>query len=79
MATASMTRARQTELGITEAIWMHSGGGKHPRPSHLAAGKSKTKYDVKVGWYDPDVGKNIFPGELPNCRCVSRAVVKGFG
>jgi uncharacterized protein with gpF-like domain len=78
MATASMTRARQAELGITEAIWMHSGGGKHPRPTHLAAGKSKTKYDVKVGWYDPDVGKNIFPGELPNCRCVSRAVVKGF-
>lgn len=78
LATASMTRARQTELGITEAIWMHSGGGKHPRPSHLAAGKSKTKYDVKVGWYDPAVGKNIFPGELPNCRCVSRAVVKGF-
>jgi uncharacterized protein with gpF-like domain len=78
MATASMTRARQTELGITEAIWMHSGGGKHPRPTHLAAGKSKTKYDVKVGWYDSAAGKNIFPGELPNCRCVSRAVVKGF-
>src|SRR5258708_40187860 len=37
LATASMTRARQVELGITEAIWMHSGGGKHPRPSHLKA------------------------------------------
>ena len=79
LATASMTReSRQTELGITEAIWTHSGGGKHPRPSHLAAGRSKTKYDVKTGWYDPEVGKNIWPGELPNCRCVSRAVVKGF-
>jgi uncharacterized protein with gpF-like domain len=78
LATAALTRSRQVELGITEAIWMHSGGGKEPRPSHLAAGRSKTKYDVKVGWYDPDVGKNIFPGELPNCRCVSRAVVKGF-
>ena len=76
LATASMTRARQTELGITEAIWTHSGGGKHPRPSHLAAGRSKTKYDVKTGWYDPDAGKNIWPGELPNCRCVARAVVK---
>lgn len=78
MATAAMTRARQQEVGITEAIWMHSGGGKHPRPTHLAAGRAKTKYDVKVGWLDPDVGKNIFPGELPNCRCVARAVVKGF-
>lgn len=78
LATAALTRSRQVELGITEAIWMHSGGGKEPRKSHLAAGRSKTKYDVKVGWYDPEVGKNIFPGELPNCRCVSLAVVKGF-
>lgn len=77
-ATAAITRARQVDLGITEALWVHSGGGKHPRPTHLAAGRAKTKYDVKTGWYDPAVGKNIFPGELPNCRCVSRAVVKGF-
>lgn len=78
MATASMTRARQVELGISEAIWVHSGGGKHPRPTHLAAGRDKTKYDTSKGWLDPAVGKNIFPGELPNCKCVSRAVVKGF-
>lgn len=78
LATASMTRARQVELGIAEAIWMHSGGGKHPRPTHLAAGRDKTKYDTSKGWFDPAVGKNIFPGELPNCRCVSRAVVRGF-
>ncbi len=78
LATASMTRARQVELGITEAIWMHSGGGKPPRPSHLKAGKDRAKYDTSKGWLDPEVGKLIFPGELPNCRCVSRSVVKGF-
>lgn len=78
LATASMTRARQVELGITEAVWMHSGAGKHPRPSHVKAGRDKIKYDTSKGWFDPEVGKNIFPGELPNCRCVSRAVVKGF-
>jgi uncharacterized protein with gpF-like domain len=77
-ATASMTRVRQVQLGITEAIWMHSGGGKHPRPTHLAAGRAKTRYDTSKGWFDPAVGKWIFPGELPNCRCVSRAVVAGF-
>lgn len=77
-ATASMTRVRQAELGINEAIWVHSGGGKEPRPTHLAAGKRKQRYDVSEGWYDPDVGRYIFPGELPNCRCVSRAVVPGF-
>lgn len=78
MATASMTRARQVELGLTEAIWVHSGGGKHPRPSHAQAGRDKTRYSTSEGWLDPAIGKRIFPGELPNCRCVSRAVVKGF-
>jgi uncharacterized protein with gpF-like domain len=78
-ATAAITAARQQELGVTEAIWVHSGGGKHPRPTHLKAGRERTRYDVKTGWYDPAVKKYIRPGELINCRCVSRSVVKGFG
>lgn len=77
-ATAAMTRARQVELGITEAIWVHSGGGKRPRPTHVKAGKDKVRYDTKKGWYDPHEKKFIFPGELINCRCVSRAVIPGF-
>ena len=31
MATATMTRTRRLELGITGAIWQHSGAGKEPR------------------------------------------------
>jgi uncharacterized protein with gpF-like domain len=77
-ATAAMTRARQVELGLTEAIWVHSGAGKHPRPSHVKAGRDKTKYNTRTGWLDPEVGKHILPGELPNCRCISRAIIKGF-
>lgn len=77
-ATASFTRARQMESGVTEAVWVHSGGGKHPRASHLKAGRDKVRYDVREGWLDPDIGKKILPGELPNCRCVSKAVVPGF-
>lgn len=78
LTTASMTRARQLEVGVTEAVWLHSGGGRHPRPSHLKAGRDKQRYDVREGWLDPDVGRKIFPGELINCRCVSKAVVPGF-
>jgi uncharacterized protein with gpF-like domain len=77
-ATAHVVRMRQAEVGIEEAIWVHSGGGRHPRPTHVAAGKAKTRYDVKKGWYDPHEKKFIFPGELINCRCVSRSVVPGF-
>jgi uncharacterized protein with gpF-like domain len=77
-ATASFTRVRQMQAGITEAIWVHSGGGRHPRPTHLQAGREKQRYDVSKGWLDPAVGKHIFPGELVNCRCVPKPVIKGF-
>lgn len=77
-ATASITRVRQQEIGVTEAIWVHSGGGREPRPTHLAAGKRQQRYDVGEGWLDPAVGKKVFPGELPNCRCISRPVIPGF-
>jgi SPP1 gp7 family putative phage head morphogenesis protein len=75
-ATSSMTRARQDELGISEAIWVHSGAGKHPRPTHVAmSGKT---YDVRKGMWDPAVNRWIFPGEEINCRCISRSVIPWF-
>jgi SPP1 gp7 family putative phage head morphogenesis protein len=75
-ATGAFQRARQLEIGITEAIWLHSGGGKEPRPTHVR--NSGKRFSVARGWYDPAVKKYIQPGELINCRCVSRPVVKGF-
>lgn len=77
-AMATITKARQQEAGITEAIWVHSGGGHEPRPTHLAAGKRQQRYDVSKGWFDPAVNEHILPGQLPNCRCVSRPVIPGF-
>lgn len=75
-ATSAMQRARQDELGITEAIWQHSGGGREPRPKHVKA--SGTRYDIKRGLPIGDKGQLVFPGEEINCRCVSRSIVKGF-
>ena len=73
-ATATMERARRLDLGITKAKWLHSGGGVHPRPSHVKA--SGTIYDVAEGCLIDN--EYIQPGELINCRCVSRAVIPGF-
>lgn len=77
-ATAVFTRVRQQEVGIEEAIWLHSHGGHEPRPTHLA--NSGKRYKVAEGWFDPDpkVRRHIWPGELINCRCVPKSVVKGF-
>lgn len=73
-ATATMTRVRQKELGIRKAIWQHSSGGKKPRASHVAY--SGKEYDIEKGALID--GERIFPGELINCRCVSRSVIPGF-
>ena len=77
-ASAAFTRARQIEIGVDEAVWVHSGGGKVPRPSHVKAGRDKQRYNVREGWFDPHEKKYILPGTLINCRCVSRAVIQGF-
>lgn len=77
-ATAALTRARMLETGLDEAIWVHSHAGKEPRPSHVKAGKNKVRFKIAEGWYDPDEKKYIQPGELINCRCVCKPVIKGF-
>jgi SPP1 gp7 family putative phage head morphogenesis protein len=70
-ANAVVNRTRQLELGITEAIWIHSHGGKEPRPDHVAA--NGKRYKIAEGCLIS--GEHILPGEQINCRCVSRAVL----
>lgn len=73
-ATAVMSKARRLSLGLNQAKWVHSGGGVHPRKSHVAAnGKI---YDVEKGCLID--GEYIMPGEKINCRCQSRAIIPGF-
>ena len=79
-ATGALQRVRQIEIAgeEAEAIWHHSAGGRTPRKSHVKAGQDKVRFKVKAGWFDGDVGRNIHPGELINCKCFSQLVVKGF-
>lgn len=70
-ANAVVNRARQLELGITEAIWMHSHAGKVPRADHLAA--NGKRYNIAEGCLIS--GEYIQPGEEINCRCTSRPIL----
>ena len=72
-ANAVVQRARQIELGITEALWLHSHAGKTPRPTHVAM--NGKRYDVAKGMWDSAVKRWVFPGELIGCRCVQRSVL----
>ena len=67
---------RRQELGITQARWQHSSAGREPRPSHVAM--NGKLFDLAKGMWDPDEGQWILPGQLPNCRCSSSAVIPGF-
>lgn len=76
--TAVIQRTRQAELGITEAIWVHSHGGKTPRPTHVRAGRDQIRYNIAEGWLDPALNRRIWPGTEINCRCIARPIVLGF-
>lgn len=77
-ATAVITRTRQLQLGIRQAKWLHSHGARHPRPTHIQM--DGQLYDISKGMWDADAdgkgkGRYVFPGELINCGCVSRAII----
>ena len=77
-STAVIQRTRQQALGIEEGIWLHSHGGKKPRPTHYA--NHGKRFNIKEGWYDPDprVRKKIWPEELINSRCCWKPIVEGL-
>lgn len=75
-AKATIEAVRHQELGIKQAIWMHSHAGKEPRPTHV---KMNNKlYDLDKGMWDSDEQKYVHPGELINCRCTMRPYIPGF-
>lgn len=74
-ATAFLTKTRQLEIGVEQAVWVHSGAGKEPRPSHVKAGRDQVVYNVAEGWLDPALGKRIWPGTEINCRCTCRSII----
>lgn len=78
-ATQSIVREREQEHGITEGIWVHSLVRKHPRKSHLEAGRKGIRFDLNKGaWLkDDNTGEYRYqlPGQEINCGCTHRAVI----
>lgn len=73
-AMAVLENVRRMEMGLTEAVWRHSGAGKEPRPEHVAA--SGKKYQLSEGMFLEGVW--TYPGMEINCRCTSSAVIPGM-
>jgi len=75
-AKAVIENTRRQQLGIKEAIWQHSHAGKVPRPTHVRM--DGQTYDLAKGMYDKHEKKYVWPGQLINCRCTSRALIPGY-
>lgn len=64
-------KARAKELGITEAIWLHSGASREPRTSHKKA--NGTRYKIDEGCFIDN--EFIQPAWLPMCRCRAKLII----
>lgn len=68
-ATTAINRARMQGLGVKKFKWLHSLGGKEPRPLHrdVLNGNVYSFDDLPV--IDEKTGERGLPGQLINCRC----------
>lgn len=77
-ATSVMQRTRAIEMGVKQARWVHSAGGKTPRPDHVKAGRERLIFDLDKG-VDFQNGEGVvWPGTAINCRCVFAPIIPGF-
>lgn len=74
-ATSAINTARMKGLGVKKFEWVHSGGGKEPRPLHKTVlnGKVFSIDDPPV--IDDRTGERGLPGQLINCRCVMKPII----
>jgi SPP1 gp7 family putative phage head morphogenesis protein len=70
-----LNKGRMQALKIDQYEWLHSGGGQHPRPQHIAmSGNIYSLSNPPI--IDDDTGERGIPGQLINCKCRMRPVVK---
>lgn len=74
-ASNAISQQRCQSAGITHGIWVHrAGGSKSFRHSHVKM--NGTEFELSKGCYDPHEGRMVMPGELVNCKCEFRPVIK---
>lgn len=67
--TTAVNSARMNALGIRKFEWLHSSGGKEPRPLHLDVLNGQIFSLNEPPVIDENTGERGLPGQLINCRC----------
>lgn len=73
----ALSLRRCVTLGFTQFEWLHSGGSQRPREYHRDV-LNHNIFDINnppriISKDNPTTG---YPGQLPNCRCTMRPVLK---
>lgn len=79
-AYTAINKVRMEKVGVSKFEWVHSGGGREPRPHHKTPfpnGLNHGIFDIN----DPPVidkktGERGLPGEAINCKCFMRPVIQ---
>lgn len=71
--TQAVNVANASDIGITHGRWVHVAGMYTSRDTHR-------RFDGKIfrlneGLFDEDVGRNVTPADLINCRCTFKPVL----
>lgn len=74
----SLNEGRMIKLGLDEYEWLHTGGSKEPRQHHIElSGRIFSLTDPdRMAIIDPSTGQRGKPGDLPNCGCRMRPLIK---
>ncbi len=71
----AINKQRMMATNYKEYEWLHSGGGLHPRPDHVAMDGNIYSFD-KPPVIDKKTGERGIPGQAINCRCTMRPVYR---
>ena len=72
----SINTAKLKALGVKKFIWIHSGGGKEPRPLHVKMSGNEYSFDDPpyIGMMYGNEVRGL-PADLPNCRCICKPII----
>jgi len=71
----AINKQRMMAAGYQEFEWLHSGGGLHPRPDHVAM-DGKIYSFSKPPVIDKKTGERGIPGQAINCKCTMRPIYR---
>lgn len=76
----ALSLRRAVTLGFTHFEWIHSGGSQQPRSYHMREHPSGLNHGIfridEPPVIDQSTGTRGYPGQLPNCHCTMRPVLK---